>query len=606
MVYFANGNLNQDYSYSKPNIPHYRIIKMAMRDFYGQKWSFSEIRGNKDGLIGFNAIINRNGFLDDGSYYYGSVYSGENIHDENFESTFRRVESGKELFSHASDADLEAIEEIRKIFDLCKEKGIHVITYTPPYAPAVIDKMQSMDDKYAYFKQIPDLVSAVCLEYDYEFYDYTDNRGGVMWLLRIKDKMQRKIFLFGVSKSYYYSALGLVVAPVSSYLLKAMDDSLVMSSYIAVPSLLGLASAGTIVYKLINEGVEYNRYINNLYSRNRFPYGEKVTVGYLDGAYLKSAYVIGGYNGQLILFSEEVNSSNVFARKLKWAAELDFGVVDEVRALSPYALHKKKTGKGIAHNDKKIRLVDDLLLDDSVDRPITIQKTTYYDSLCTNEIVWDIIRSKDLLQPVYNGYEFMIDYEDKLYTLANSPCSNHIGITTIAVTRDRKLIFTQQTSWNMQNSGKLVPAGSGSADYEDYRLGDSLADLVIRASERELVEELSLCGKCSEGDIKTQVIGYARLLERGGKPEFFSISYVDVDSSVLTGEDYYIDSILLVDGYDEYKEGQFAGLRADLINKYEIDESRISVQVHLVLKFLEAFAAKKGELLDRLEEEVWK
>src|SRR5215207_5420508 len=52
----------------------------------------------------------------------------------------------------------------------------------------------------------------------------------------------------------------------------------------------------------------------------------------------------------------------------------------------------------------------------------------------------------------------------------------------------------------------------------------SLSALVIPAMERELAEE---CGIPRSAIERTIIIGYARLLHRGGKPEYFGVSIVD-------------------------------------------------------------------------------
>jgi hypothetical protein len=74
------------------------------------------------------------------------------------------------------------------------------------------------------------------------------------------------------------------------------------------------------------------------------------------------------------------------------------------------------------------------------------------------------------------------------------------------------------------NGDRMAPSGSGSTDWADYARKDTYGDMVIKTMERELREECSLSTK-----IKMQT--HARLLERGGKPDFFGVTRVDCDHS---------------------------------------------------------------------------
>lgn len=139
-----------------------------------------------------------------------------------------------------------------------------------------------------------------------------------------------------------------------------------------------------------------------------------------------------------------------------------------------------------------------------------------------------------------------------------------------------------------KSAGYLAPSGSGSADYADLNgTRGSLQEFIRRATERELREE------CGIGDLKytirTELIGFCRVLDRGGLPEFFSVSFIDADHAALhvpKSESPYIAHIdrrrinresvnTVLDEVRQYREGSHV--------------QSLSLQLYLNLVFLEDY-----------------
>jgi 8-oxo-dGTP pyrophosphatase MutT (NUDIX family) len=110
---------------------------------------------------------------------------------------------------------------------------------------------------------------------------------------------------------------------------------------------------------------------------------------------------------------------------------------------------------------------------------------------------------------------------------ADSDCSNHLGSCTIAITADGRFVIPAQSLRAAQYPGMLMPSGSGSADVVDLDYSSTLQGLMTRSMERELLEETGLEPYRSDL-VETKLLGYARLWERGGKPDFFGISLLKV------------------------------------------------------------------------------
>ena len=208
--------------------------------------------------------------------------------------------------------------------------------------------------------------------------------------------------------------------------------------------------------------------------------------------------------------------------------------------LLPFALYRASS-RGLVFDADKLRLATDLLLTDGqLPKSVEVQKTRYFSGLATNDVSYLEVNSRpvsDLFCPlklVYDGFSLFLNQVGALRTLAplvGSRCSNHLGVSTMAITRDGVVLITGQSSRNIQSRRLLAPSGSGSVDWRDLERSDDLLAVIRRAAERELTEE---CGfKAGRYPMRTSVIGFARLVHRGGKPEFFCLTVIDENAGDL-------------------------------------------------------------------------
>lgn len=185
-------------------------------------------------------------------------------------------------------------------------------------------------------------------------------------------------------------------------------------------------------------------------------------------------------------------------------------------------------------NEPKIRLATNINVETLAGGlPIQVQKTWYFHGLMTNELFGLTVSRRDALTP---GRDRKIHHFDpdplffdgrELRSPATSGASNHIGGSTIAITKDGKIVFHRQSQFNQVESSKIAPSGSGSFDWADYEQHPSqtLQDLIVRGIERELREELTVA--TGPGHSETVLTGFYRLLGRGGKLEFCAVTYLD-------------------------------------------------------------------------------
>lgn len=173
---------------------------------------------------------------------------------------------------------------------------------------------------------------------------------------------------------------------------------------------------------------------------------------------------------------------------------------------------------------KKIRMMSDLSTLIKEDCPcIYLTKTTYFNSTLTNEISFKEITSEKNVLYKFEGKNLLTNTRNQLSSLEESFCSNHIGVTTLFVTSDNKVIILKQGKGNNIDPYEYIPSASGSMDFSDFKNNKhkSFGKLVSVAMERELREE---CNLHKNIHITTKIVGFGRLLNRGGKPEFFGIS----------------------------------------------------------------------------------
>ncbi len=235
-----------------------------------------------------------------------------------------------------------------------------------------------------------------------------------------------------------------------------------------------------------------------------------------------------------------------------------------------YSIILKRSKNYHIWDDDKIQLRTDIRLPLSSIREIKLRKTSYFYSLTTNGIV-----TKSILDKKNNNDDIMtkdlylnkIDNRYYLRNLSDSKLSNHIGVSTMCITNDKKLLIQRQSDNCARSPGAWAPSGSGSGDYGDLVGVTNLRDLIIKVSERELIEEIRLDRFTKNSQIETIIIGYARNIMLGGKPEFFCFSKVPYASDDIGKEIFEKEFVIQI----EYEELLYDNLeRIDAyIRKYK-------------------------------------
>lgn len=207
-----------------------------------------------------------------------------------------------------------------------------------------------------------------------------------------------------------------------------------------------------------------------------------------------------------------------------------------------FAIKKAMRKSGDLFNERKIRLAGDFI--DNRRTEVAIQQTDYLSSLTTDQLAWTQICSRRLrddgISPehlLWDGLGAFIEIDEQsqtasLKSFSRADISNQLGASTLAFSSDGHLMIVYQSKHNLQSESFLAPSGSGSSDWSD--VADSgatdLLSLALFGAQRELAEE---CALNDDGTgrmplrSKLIVTGFARMLHRGGKPEFYCLAKID-------------------------------------------------------------------------------
>ena len=250
-----------------------------------------------------------------------------------------------------------------------------------------------------------------------------------------------------------------------------------------------------------------------------------------------SNWCVLAYRDHVAIYSRELNQA-IRELPITWEFRAErFSLVGPAKILEPYVLGRYWQSEKSIFNSRKVRL-QSLTLDETADSKkirTVIQRTDYFKTLVTNDITGEKYVERDSGAVVYDGVSFVVR-EGVLLSLEDSPCSNQIGASTLAFTRDGYALIQCQTHFSAQSPSQLVPSGSGSADERDLKgISNDFRQFIVRAVERELREE---CGLARREDVRlrTDVIGFYRLMTRGGKPEFVCVTVMDATSSDVPGK----------------------------------------------------------------------
>ncbi len=184
--------------------------------------------------------------------------------------------------------------------------------------------------------------------------------------------------------------------------------------------------------------------------------------------------------------------------------------------------------------------IDSELKFDNVDN-VNVKFVKYFNYISLDDAIYKNIIINAEKVDIIEGYKISLNpITGGFYDIKNSPLTNLIGINLIVevvTEKDTYLLVNRQSLYNDVNTNKFVPSSSGSLENEDYNVmiksnRNSFGELLKIGMLRELVEECYIdldftkiknVSKINYNKKEDQLklLGFARLTNKGGKPDFF-------------------------------------------------------------------------------------
>ena len=195
-------------------------------------------------------------------------------------------------------------------------------------------------------------------------------------------------------------------------------------------------------------------------------------------------------------------------------------------------LDESRNDKRVIWNDPVLGWATDVGREsDSEVEEVGMIPGTFYQRLRTDDFALNDVMQSGAPRSEF-GRQLFIDKRGHLRDFGSSWLLNGIGTSTLAFTKDGKLVLVEQSRRNARSQGLFAPSGSGSLEPQDFRGSDvvGLGELAASGATRELCEET---GILPQEVAATVFLGFGRWLDKSACPELFSLTLLSIDSDEL-------------------------------------------------------------------------
>ena len=212
--------------------------------------------------------------------------------------------------------------------------------------------------------------------------------------------------------------------------------------------------------------------------------------------------------------------------QVRWHAD-PYRLPTELAKIAPYVLRTSAQGKW-PFDGPNVRLETDLTIESvSTAADMMMRPGSFFRAVCSNELTgWHL--KDDGKSWDFEG-TYLLDSRERVIPLGQSRLMNGVGVSTLAVTTDDKLLVVLQSPNTQTGAGMWAASGSGALEPKDLPRQEEplLRDMVVAGAVRELREETKLPASAIGN---SRVLRYGRWLDRGGKPEFSCVTALTISS----------------------------------------------------------------------------
>lgn len=123
--------------------------------------------------LGMSAIVNGNGFRNDGSYQYGHLLMQRSLTEERLRAGYDRLGADKDHFSSGAHVDASSVTQIDELLERCRRDGTFVFGFSPPYAPSIYARMKA-GGRHGYLADMATTLRAVFDKHGFVYLDFSD------------------------------------------------------------------------------------------------------------------------------------------------------------------------------------------------------------------------------------------------------------------------------------------------------------------------------------------------------------------------------------------------------------------------------------------------
>ncbi len=150
------------------------LYEKLMQDYQKGKFRFYQLLQHP-ARIGVNAKVSGNGYEQDGSYVYSSVYNDTASDSARMAPMLSAVADGTGRFQGSETPYAASVAKLVEIIDFCKENDIYLIAFTPPYCKSAIEIIDKRPDMQ-FVRALDETLRPLLEDAGFEFYDYSDPR----------------------------------------------------------------------------------------------------------------------------------------------------------------------------------------------------------------------------------------------------------------------------------------------------------------------------------------------------------------------------------------------------------------------------------------------